>query len=112
MVGKNKIGRLIMPAVKVFPKGQITLPKNTRKRLTIEEGDTLILEEKKNQVILKKGKTIFDYLGLLPNLGMLVEKIREKAVREDAKEHELSDEKNQLTVARPDHHFPSLHRMS
>jgi AbrB family looped-hinge helix DNA binding protein len=77
-----------MQAVKVLPKGQITLPKNVRKSLTIEVGDTLILEEKKGQVILKKGKTIFDYLGVLPNLGMSVEKTREKAVQEAAKEHE------------------------
>jgi AbrB family looped-hinge helix DNA binding protein len=38
-----------MQAVKVLPKGQITLPKNVRKRLTIEVGDTLILEEKKTR---------------------------------------------------------------
>jgi AbrB family looped-hinge helix DNA binding protein len=77
-----------MQAVKVLPRGQITLPKSVRKRLTIEIGDTLILEEKEDQVILKKGKTIFGYLGLLPNLEMSMEKIREKAVQTAAKEHE------------------------
>jgi AbrB family looped-hinge helix DNA binding protein len=88
LVGIIKFGGIKMQAVKVLPKGQITLPKNVRKRLTIEVGDTLLLEEKKNQLILKKGKTIFDYVGTLPNLGITVEKIREKAVREAAKEHE------------------------
>ncbi len=76
-----------MQAVKVLPKGQITLPKNVRKQLKIEVGDTLILEENENQLVIKKGKTIFDYVGLLPNRGMSVEEIREQAIREGVKDH-------------------------
>jgi len=76
-----------MKSVKVLPKGQITLPRDIRKKLELKTGDTLILEEKDQQVMLKKGKTIFDYVGHLPGLKMSIEEIREKALREAAKEN-------------------------
>jgi AbrB family looped-hinge helix DNA binding protein len=75
-----------MPAVKVLPKGQITLPKKVREKLGIKAGDALVLEEGKEGIVLKKGKTIFDYAGTLPNLGMSVEEMIEKATEEVAKE--------------------------
>ena len=69
-----------MQAVKVLPKGQITLPKEIRRRLDIREGDTLLLDTDGSPATIRKGKTIFDFRGALPNLGMSVDKIREKAV--------------------------------
>ena len=75
-----------MQAVKVLSKGQITLPKKIRKGLHIEEGDTLIIEQTDKEVILRKGKTIFDYAGKLPNLGISIEDMREKAIEEAVKE--------------------------
>jgi len=33
-----------------------------------------------HRATIKKGKTIFDFKGALPNLGMSIDKIREKAV--------------------------------
>ncbi len=69
-----------MIAVKVLPKGQITLPKKIRQKLRIQEGDTLLLDTDGEQAIIKKGKTIFDYRGALPNLGMSVDELREKAI--------------------------------
>lgn len=69
-----------MLAVKVLPKGQITLPKEVRETLHIREGDTLVLEPAKNQVVIKKGKTIFDFIGSLPSRGMTIDEIRDKAV--------------------------------
>lgn len=72
--------------VKVLPKGQITLPKAVRKALGIKEGDMLVLERTDGEVVLKKGKTIFDYAGTLPNLGMTLEEMREKAIAEAAKD--------------------------
>ena len=69
-----------MLAVKVLPKGQITLPKELRETLHIQEGDTLLLETGGDQVIIKKGKTIFDFIGSLPSLGMSIDEIREKAI--------------------------------
>ena len=69
-----------MQAVKVLPKGQITLPKEIRQKLDIREGDTLLLDMDGFRATIKKGKTIFDFKGALPNLGMSIDKIREKAV--------------------------------
>lgn len=75
-----------MQAIKVLPKWQITIPKKIRKKLNIRVGDTLVLEEREHEIILKKGKTIYDYFQSLPNLGMTVDQIREKAVAEVARE--------------------------
>jgi AbrB family looped-hinge helix DNA binding protein len=69
-----------MLAVKVLPKGQITIPKEVRETLAIKEGDTLVLEPSSDCVIHKKGKTIFDFIGQLPNKGMTIDEIREKAI--------------------------------
>lgn len=77
-----------MQAVKVLPKGQITLPKEIRESLNIKEGDTLLLEKVDAEIILKKGKTIFDYAGTLPDLGMSIEEMREKAIEEAVKDHD------------------------
>jgi AbrB family looped-hinge helix DNA binding protein len=68
-----------MLAVKVLPKGQITLPKELRQKLHIQVGDTLLMDSDGDQVIFRKGKTIFDFKGVLPNLGMSIDEIREKA---------------------------------
>jgi AbrB family looped-hinge helix DNA binding protein len=75
-----------MQAVKVLPKGQITLPKEIRESLNIKEGDTLTIEKIDGEVILKKGKTIHDYIGFLPKPDILIEDIIEKATEEAIKE--------------------------
>ena len=75
-----------MQAVRVLPKWQITIPKKVREKLKICVGDTMVIEEKEGEIVLKKGKTIFDYAQSLPNLGMTVDHIREKAVAEVARE--------------------------
>ncbi|MBI5816106.1 MAG: AbrB/MazE/SpoVT family DNA-binding domain-containing protein [Nitrospinae bacterium] len=80
-----------MKAVKVLPKGQITLPSAIRRRLKIKEGDTLVMEDKGEAVTIRKGKTIFDYAGSLPSLGMSIEAMREKAVKDSAHERKKSD---------------------
>ncbi|MDH4267872.1 MAG: AbrB/MazE/SpoVT family DNA-binding domain-containing protein [Deltaproteobacteria bacterium] len=77
-----------MKTLKVLPKGQITLPKQVRKKLKIGVGDRLVIEEDEEKIVLKKGKTIFDYIGSLPTLGMSIEKMRDKAVAEAAKEND------------------------
>jgi AbrB family looped-hinge helix DNA binding protein len=84
----EKGGGFAMQTVKVLPKGQITLPKQVRRKLKIEVGDRLLVEEDEEKIVLKKGKTIFDYIGSLPSLGMSTEKMREKAVAEAAKEND------------------------
>ncbi len=75
-----------MQTVKVLPKGQITIPKDVRKHMGIKVGDTLVMEEAEDKVILKKGKTIFDYAGTLPDLGMSIKEMRKKAIKEAAKD--------------------------
>lgn len=74
-----------MPAVKVLPKGQITIPKKIREYLDIKEGDTLVLEESKGNIIVKKGKTIHDYKGFLPKPDISIEEMIEKATEEAVK---------------------------
>jgi AbrB family looped-hinge helix DNA binding protein len=69
-----------MQAVKVLPKWQITIPKRVREKLKIRVGDTIVVEEREGEIVLKKGKTIFDYAQSLPGLGMTVDEIREKAI--------------------------------
>jgi len=76
----------MMQAVKVLPKWQITIPKNVREKLKIHLGDTIVVEEREGEIVLKKGKTIFDYTQSLPNLGITVDEIREKAAAEVARE--------------------------
>jgi AbrB family looped-hinge helix DNA binding protein len=68
-----------METVKVLSKGQITLPVRIRKAIGVKEGDRLFVEHTPDGIILKKGKTIFDYAGTLPDIGLSVEQIRETA---------------------------------
>ena len=77
---------MAMRTVKVLPKGHITIPKQVRKKLNIGAGDRLTIEEEEGKIVLKKGKTIFDYVGSLPSRGMSTERMREKAVAEAVKE--------------------------
>jgi AbrB family looped-hinge helix DNA binding protein len=69
-----------MLAVKVLPKGQITIPKEIRESMQIHDGDTLLLEPSADKFVIKKGKTIFDFVGVLPSEGMTIDEIREKAI--------------------------------
>ena len=75
-----------MQAVKVLPKWQITIPKKVREKLKIHVGDTVVVEEREGEIVLRKGKTIFDYAESLPNLRMTVDEIREKAAAGVARE--------------------------
>ena len=77
-----------MNAVKILPKGQITIPKKIRKSMDIKDGDTLLIEKTGEEIIIKKGKTIFDYVGILPNKGLSIEEIREKAIEEAVKDND------------------------
>ena len=75
-----------MQKVKVLPKWQITIPKKVREKLKICVGDTMIIEEKEEKIILKKGRTIYDYIQSLPDPGITLDEIREKAATEVARE--------------------------
>ena len=71
-----------MQAVKVLPKGQITLPKKIRQHLGINVGDALVIEEEKDRIVIRKGKTIYDFIGTLPALDISIEEMIEKATEE------------------------------
>ena len=75
-----------MQAVKVLPKWQITIPKKVREKLKIRVGDTIVVEQRKGEIVLKKGKTIFDYTQSLPDLRMTIDEVREKAMAGAARE--------------------------
>ena len=75
-----------MQAVKVLPKGQITLPSRVRRKLKIAEGDMLILEENGEKITIRKGKTIHDFAGSLPNLGIPIDEMIEGAIDEMVKD--------------------------
>jgi len=45
-----------MSIVKVTRKGQITIPKNIREKLSIREGDYLIISLRENKIIIEKLK--------------------------------------------------------
>ena len=75
-----------MQAVKVLPKWQITIPKNVRHKLKIRVGDTMVIEEKEGKILLRKGKTIFDYAQTLPNLGISADEMRDMAADGVARE--------------------------
>jgi len=80
-----------MITAKVFPKGQITIPKRIREKLGIKEGDILSLEERGDIVVLKKGRTLFDVAGSIElekevALKALIEEAREGPGSEDLKD--------------------------
>ncbi len=75
-----------MQAVKVLPKWQITIPKKVREKLKIHVGDTIVVEERGGEIVLKKGKTIYDYAQTLPGLGITIDEIRDKAAAGVARE--------------------------
>ena len=77
-----------MPVVKILSKGQITLPKKIREAMNIKEGDTLLVEKSGREIVMRKGKTIFDYAGTLPNLEVSIDELRERASEEVAKDVE------------------------
>jgi AbrB family looped-hinge helix DNA binding protein len=77
-----------MQAVKILPKGQITIPRKIRQSLKIKEGDTLIIESAGDEIVLKKGKTIFDFARTLPGKGLSIEQMREKAIAAAVKDHD------------------------
>jgi len=79
-----------MQAVKVLPKGQITLPKKIRQHLGINIGDALVIEEQKDRIVIKKGKTIYDFIGTLPALAISIEEMVEIATEEAMKERAKS----------------------
>jgi len=57
-----------MNKAKITFKGQVTIPKEIREALTIQEGDTVIFEVEGDHALLKplKKKPLADFYGVLP----------------------------------------------
>lgn len=57
-----------MNKAKITFKGQVTIPKEVREALTIQEGDTVIFEVHGDHAILKplKNKSLGDFYGAFP----------------------------------------------
>jgi hypothetical protein len=51
---------------------------------------TLVLETHDHESLLEKGKSVCDFAGILPNTGMTVDEMREKAIEEGVKEDGLT----------------------
>jgi len=57
-----------MNKAKITFKGQVTIPKEIRKALTIQEGDTVIFEVEGDHAILRplKKRPLIEFYGILP----------------------------------------------
>lgn len=78
----------MISVAKVSTRGQVAVPKIIREKLSIEEGDTVLFEEKNGKVYIRKIKNFLDLEGTLPSLKITIEEMREKAMEELAKEVE------------------------
>ncbi|MBF8277532.1 MAG: SpoVT-AbrB protein [Candidatus Brocadiaceae bacterium] len=50
---------------KITSKGQITLPKEVRKLLNVQEGNIIVFESENDKIVIKSAKTLRDFKGLL-----------------------------------------------
>jgi AbrB family looped-hinge helix DNA binding protein len=57
-----------MRKTKITFKGQVTIPKEIREALTIQEGDSVIFEVQGDHAVLKplRKKSVADFYGVLP----------------------------------------------
>ena len=54
---------------KITSKGQITLPKEVRKLLNVQEGNVVIFEKENDKIVIKPARTLRDFKGLLKNIN-------------------------------------------
>ncbi len=73
---------------KVSSRGQVAVPKVIREKLRIKDGDTLLFEEREGKVYIRKIKNFLEMEGSLPPLKTTINKARERAMEEMAKEAE------------------------
>ncbi len=66
---------------KITSKGQITLPKEVRRLLNVQEGNVIVFEKEDDKIVIKPGRTLSDFKGLLKGTkkGENFDKIRKKA---------------------------------
>ncbi len=54
---------------KITSKGQITLPKEVRKLLNVQEGNVIVFEKENDKIVIKPGRTLRDFKGLLKGVN-------------------------------------------
>lgn len=54
---------------KITSKGQITLPKEVRKLLNVQEGNVIVFEKENDKIVIKPAKTLRDFKGLLKGVN-------------------------------------------
>jgi AbrB family looped-hinge helix DNA binding protein len=69
---------------KVTSKGQITLPKEVRKLLSVRKGSVVVFERENNRIVIKPAMTLKEFKGLLKGKG---KKIDFDEIRKRAKEY-------------------------
>lgn len=67
-----------MEVVKLSSKGQIVIPSKIRKRLSLKEGDSLVIFEEKNAIYLQPLVNLSELWGVdgLSDTGTMLKKIR------------------------------------
>lgn len=65
---------------KITSKGQITLPKEVRRLLDVQEGSVVVFEQEDDRIVIKTAKTIKDFKGVLKGKGKVAfDEMRKKA---------------------------------
>ena len=54
---------------RITSKGQVTVPQHIRRKANFKAGDMLSFEFREDCVIIRKAKTLMDYVGYLGNVG-------------------------------------------
>ncbi len=70
---------------KITSKGQITLPKEVRRLLDVQEGSVVVFEQEDDRIVIKPAKTIKDFKGVLK--GKDKGKVAFDEMRKKAKEY-------------------------
>ncbi|GMT43764.1 MAG: hypothetical protein IEMM0003_0583 [bacterium] len=76
--------------LRISKKGQISIPKRVREKLGIVPGDMVAFEQVDEGFILKKKKTVFDYIGCIrPKKEIDIKELIEKARKESGAKRSL-----------------------
>lgn len=71
---------------RVSVRGQVAVPRAVREKLRIKEGDTIIFEERDGEIYIRKIRNFLDMEGTLPSLKLSTDEMRDRAMKEMAKE--------------------------
>ncbi len=71
----------MLVTAKITSKGQITLPREIRKFLNVQEGNVIAFEKEDDRIVVKPARTLKEFKGLLKNRGRAADfdEMRKKA---------------------------------